>query len=537
MLTFGARGRYLNRLVAGFFGLPLMLSACTSVGPDFSPPAASVASGWIASGDRRLTADAPNYRDWWRVFDDPILESLIGSAYRQNLPLQIAGVRVFEARAQLGVAVGNTYPQSQQGFGALDLNRVSERDASAPQGSASNRNFLFAQNQFGVSAAWELDFWGKFRRGIESADANLLSAIAAYDNALVLLTSDVASRYVAIRTLQERLKIARDNVQTQQASLKIAEARFRDGATSERDVQQALTQLRATESTIPQLQVNLVQAKNALSILLGLPPVQLEPSIDVHAPIPMPTAATAGIGVPADLLRRRPDLRQAEFEAARQSALIGVAKADLYPAISLSGSFGFVSTDVGRFDLADVFLWKSRAGSIGPAFQWNVLNYGRITNAVRVQDARLQAALITYQNAVLQAQREVEDGLIAFLKANETVKSLSEAVAAARRSTELAVIQYREGATDYTTVITAQQALLDQQDNLAVNQGNIPLGLISVYRALGGGWEIRESQDLIEPSVREAMMSRTDWGGLLEPDVLEPLPPSTRDALFRAPNW
>ncbi len=218
------------------------------------------------------------------------------------------------------------------------------------------------------------------------------------------------------------------------------------------------------------------------------------------------------VGIPAELLRRRPDIRAAELQAAAQSAQIGVAKADLYPAFSLTGNFGFLASDWGKYDLSDIFLAKSRTFSFGPSFQWNILNYGRIVNNVRVQDAAFQALLTNYQNTVLTAQREVEDGLIGFLNAQQRTQLLELSAAAAKRSQDLAVLQYREGITDFTTVLTAEQNLLQQQDALAVSRGEIPTNLIRTYRALGGGWEIREGQELVPPQVREAMQETNRLG-------------------------
>ncbi len=514
-----------------------LLSSCTLVGPDYLRPSVEVSDQWQESQDPRLKAAPGIYREWWRALNDPVLDDLIQTAYRQNLSLRAAGVRVLEARAQLGITVGELYPQSQQLTGSANYNRYSERSLSAPQSELSGGLGLeYNQAQAGFSASWELDFWGKLRRAVESADASLLSSIAAYDNALVTLTGDVANTYVQIRTLEERLRIARENVAAQEESLQIAEARFRGGATSERDVQQALTQLHSTEATIPQLETQLRQQLNALSILLGLPPRQLGERLGGSSGIPQVPLEIA-VGMPAELLRRRPDIRDAEYQAAAQCAQIGVAKAELYPAFSLSGSFGFQATDIGQFALGDVSSWRSRTGSIGPAFQWNLLNYGQLTNNVRLQDARFQELLVTYQNTVLQAQQEVEDGLVSFLKAQERVAALTRAVDAARRTVELSLIQYREGATDYTTVLTSQQALLSQQDSLAVGQGDVPQGLIAVYRAFGGGWELREGDHFIPTGTRETMEKRTDWGNLLTPAAVEPPSPEKRDTLFRAPDW
>ena len=288
-----------------------------------------------------------------------------------------------------------------------------------------------------------------------------LATVADYDNALVSLTADVANSYILIRTLEKRIDIAQQNVETQRESLKIAEVRFQYGTTSELDVEQAKTVLNNTLASIPALETQLRQAKHALSLLLGLPPSNLADVLAGLSEIPVSPPQVA-VGIPADLLRRRPDIRSAEHQAAAQCAQIGVAKADLYPAFSLSGTFGFLATDVGNFNLSDMFQWGSRTYQVGPSFQWNLFNYGRITNNVRVQDARFEQLLIAYQNAVLKAQQEVEDALVAFLRAQERAEFLAQSTAAAKNALDLAVLQYREGIKDFTTVLTAQQALLER---------------------------------------------------------------------------
>jgi NodT family efflux transporter outer membrane factor (OMF) lipoprotein len=517
--------------------LLLLGTSCTMVGPDFVKPEAPVADQWLEKSDDKVRDSEPDYRNWWQVFKDPVLDDLIQTAYAQNLTLRIAGARVFEARALLGIAVGNFYPQQQQGFGSATYNRLSERDPSAPQpGTGGGTDFDFRQSEIGAQASWELDFWGKFRRSIESADASLASAIAAYDDVLVSLTADVAGAYVLIRTFEERLRIARSNLVLQQESLSIARARFEGGATSERDVQQALTQLYSTEASIPSLEIGLRQTRHALSVLLGMPPFLLQNKLAGTNAIPQAPLEVA-VGIPTDLLRRRPDIRNAEYQAAAQSALIGVAKADLYPSFSLGGSFGFLASDVGRFELSDMFEWKSRTGFFGPSFQWNLFNYGRITNNVRVQDARLQQLLQNFQETVLRAQQEVEDGLVAFLKGQEQVISLTSAVDAAKRTVELATIQYREGATDYTTVLTAQQALLAEEDRLAVSRGDVPQGLISLYRALGGGWELREGRDFLPLEIKDIMVERTNWGDLMAPSGIQAVSAEEQGRVLRKIDW
>ncbi|EGW20370.1 RND efflux system, outer membrane lipoprotein, NodT family [Methylobacter tundripaludum SV96] len=508
----------------------LLLSSCM-VGPDYVRPATETATQWLEAEDRRLNTTSANDQTWWKSFNDPVLNQLIDRAYLENLNIRIAGVRVLEARAQLGIAIGNIYPQNQQLTGSLSKVHLSERASQA----AFSKIFDYAQTQLGLTASWEIDFWGKFRRAIESADAGFQAAVADYNNALVSLTADVAHAYITIRTLEKRLSIARQNVDTQKESLNIAKIRYNGGTTSERDVEQARTVLANTQASIPTLEIGLRQQQNALSVLLGAAPGRISGLLAGTAQIPAPPVQVA-VGIPAELLRRRPDVRHAEWQAAAQSASIGVTKAALYPALSLTGTFGLLSSDVGSFALGDVFLWKSRTANFGPALQWNIFNYGQITNQVRVQDARLQGLLISYQNTVLSAQREVEDNLVAFLRSQERAQSLGESTAAAQRSLDLATLQYRQGITDFTTVLTAQQALLSEQDSLANTLGDISNNLVGVYRALGGGWQVRDSKDVVPDSVKEQMAKRTDWGGLLTP-AAQPSPDAETPSGVSWPRW
>ena len=321
----------------------------------------------------------------------------------------------------------------------------------------------------------------------------------------------------------------------QEEGLQIATARFRGGTTDERDVEQAKTILASTKASVPQLEQQIEQTKNAIATLIGLPPGPLDDLLGNSKGIPLAPSQVA-IGIPAELLRRRPDIREAEAVAAEQSALIGVQKADLYPAFSLTGSFGFAASSWSQFNLSDIFQSRSRTFGFGPSFVWDFLNYGRIENAVRAQDAAFQAALTSYQNTVLVAQQEVENGLIGFRKQQERARFLSEAVRAAERSRQLAMLQYQNGVTDFTTVLTAEQQLLEQQDALAITAGAIPTNLVSAYRALGGGWQIREGKSFLPPQTVEAMAQRTNWGRLLAYEVKVPPVPVPRPELPRLPE-
>ena len=513
----------------------LLAGGCTTLGPDFRTPEAEVEQEWIEANDAKVKSTEGNFRNWWTTFDDPILNSLVQKAYQQNLDLQVAGIRILEARAQLGIAVGSQYPQVQQGIGELTFNRISR---NSPNFSPTADD-EFWNAAIGFDAAWEIDFWGRFRRAIESADANLIASVASYDDFLVTLIAEVARTYVIIRTLQALIDVQLQNVQVQARSLEIAKVRFENGAVTELDVQQATTLLRDTEATIPDLQRQLRQAQNALSILLGQPPEDWEPVLGFE---PIPNAPPdVAVGIPADLLRRRPDVRQAELQAAAQSAQIGVAVTDLYPRFSLFGTIGLQASDTRNQSMDILDFSDSWTFTGGPQFSWAILNYGRLKNNVRVQDARLQQLLVSYQNTVLEAAQEVEDGLVGFLRFQDQAGFLTDSVASAQRSVDLALIQYRDGAVDFQRVLDTQRELLNAQNRLVSSQGNVATSLVSTYKALGGGWEQRLGNEFVSESNQAQMRARTDWGELLEPQKVPEtveLPPPARDIpLFNQPDW
>ncbi len=483
-----------------FAALALPLISC-KVGPDYVTPKAKVAGEWRPNATVTNRPAGLVEAFWWRGLEDPILNELVETAYQNNPTLQIAGVRILETRARLNRTIGNLFPQQQAIAGQVGYSR--ERG-----GSFTSADLLFG-------ATWEIDFWGKYRRSIESDRAAYLGSIADYDDALVTLIADVASSYVNMCTLEERLRVARKNLDIQRESLRIADAQFTSGETSERDVQQARAQLQQTESAIPKLEQTIIQSRNGLAVLLGDAPEELDKRLVGPSRIPA-VPATVSVGIPRDLLRRRPDVRSAGLAAASKSALIGVAKAQMYPAFSLSGEFGINGNDAGANSLADMFSWESRAVKAGAGMVFPIFNYGRLVNQVRVQDAQFQEAVLNYQATVLAAQQEVENGLVAFANQQAAVTFLRQAVAAAERSTELARIQYEGGETDFTTVLTAQQGQLTVEDALASTQGDVVLAIISVYRALGGGWELRNGHDVISDEIKLAMSRRTDWGKLLE---------------------
>jgi NodT family efflux transporter outer membrane factor (OMF) lipoprotein len=512
----------------------MFLGAGCMLGPDFHKPPTRVAVKWAEASDPSIDPSHGEYHDWWNVFNDPVLQQLEQIAYQQNLTLLAAGVRVLQARAELGIAIGEFYPQQQLVSASVAYNRL---PISNPFTSIQNTYWTDA---FEAQAAWELDFWGKMRRGIQSADNAYLASVADYDDVLVTMTADVASTYIDIRTTERQLAIAQDNLVKQRVALRIADARYKGGAATKRDVDQATNVLGATEAAVPQLNIQLVRAKNALGVLLGMAPGQVDGLLGPLSGIPKAPSRVA-VGIPADLLRRRPDVRRAELEAAAQCAQIGVAKADLFPTFTLLGNVGTLSSNIGKASLSDVFTSDSLAFSVGPTLQWNILNYGQITNNVRVQDAKFQALLIGYQNTVLAAQQDVENGIALFTESRKQVRSLEMSVAAAEDALRISIIQYKEGTLDFTTVLTAEQNLYQAQTSLALAKGAVDLGLIATYRAMGGGWEIREGHNFVPDKTRKEMEDRTDWGTLLTPQLTRPqapgLPsPSDTGPLIRPPE-
>lgn len=484
----------------------LCLSGCFMLGPDYVRPPAPTADTWIETGNPAIKREAADINAWWTVFNDPILNTLVETAYRQNPSLRTAGVRVLEAQARRGIAVGLLFPQQQDAFGAATSNELSENRANR---NSSGLVRDFDDWQVGFDATWELDVWGRFRRGIEAADAALLASVATYDDVLVSLVAEVARNYTLLRTLEERLIVARENVAIQERSFEIADAKFKGGTVTELDSAQAASLLRDTEAQIPGLESDIRQTQNTLCVLLGVPPQDLQHLLGGAQPIPSPPAEVA-VGIPADLLRRRPDVRRAERLLAAQSAEIGIAKADLFPSFVLFGSISIASQD---FD--DLFRSGSLENFGGPGFRWAILNYGRIQNNIRVQDARFQALIGDYENTVLQAQGEVENAIAAYLGAQRQVQFLTNSVGSANRAVELAEFQYREGAVDYTRVLNTQQFLVTEQDRLVATRGSVALNLVAMYKALGGGWELRIGKDLVPQETKQQMIERTAWGDMV----------------------
>jgi NodT family efflux transporter outer membrane factor (OMF) lipoprotein len=494
-----SRASRVTRL-AGLAAL-LLLAGCTTIGPNFAAPDPAFDKDWVSPSLAGIATTGAD-RAWWDQFNDPALTALVAAAEAGNNNVRIAGLRVLEARASLGAARSALSPQS------VTATASGGYGASAPGGIALSRaDALFGT--VGVSAGWEIDFWGRFQRGIESADANYLAQIASREDLGLLIRAETARAYLGVRTIEERLAAARANVKLQQRSVEITSLLFRQGAESELDLQQAKAQLLATEATIPAFEQALVQTKNGLNALLGRPPGEV-PELALSPPrlpaIPDHLAAD----VPADYLRRRPDVRAAAFRAGAQSAQIGLAKGELYPHLALVGGFNLTRTTEGG-------LTNKVELGIGPSISWNFLDFGRIRNNVRVQDARFEQALAAYRETVLQAANDVDNNAIAFTKGREEDAVLDQTQQAAKRSLDLATLRYREGISDFQRVLDAQAALLRAQDRYISNRGEVATSLVRLYKALGGGWRPATEADFADQPTRDRMGARTNWGDLLPP--------------------
>ncbi len=479
----------------------LIVCGCATVGPDYQVPTASVQTEWIEYEDPLLATSPPVAPEWWKTaYQDPDLDQLVETALQQNLTLRSAGLRVLQSQQQLAIAIGNQFPQQQQADGSASRQK---------SGGSTFENY-----SLGFNLSWEVDFWGRFSRQVESASAELDTSVAGYDSVLVSLVSQVAQNYILIRTYQERLQLARGNTRLQEESLRISKAKFDAGEVSELDMDQAESLVNNTRATVSSLEVSLQQFKNSLAVLLGKPPHDLSYLLGEKREIPSVQADIA-LGMPQDLIRRRPDIRIAERQLAAQSAQIGFAVTELYPHFSIGGSIGTSAMTTG-----DLFDNKSETWSLFGMFEWNIFNYGRIRSNVRLQDALFQQLLVDYRDTVLQAQGDVENAIVAYIKSHEQVVSYRLAAEASQRAVDISTAQYQDGLVDFNTVISTLSSHAQQQDLLASTQGSVATNLVQVYKSLGGGWEIRENKDPVDflpAAMKDEMRERTRaWEGILQ---------------------
>jgi len=454
----------------------ILLSGCAAVGPEFQTPELSAPDTWHTKMAGGLAVSETASRDqaaWWELFTDPLLTRLIEQAAAGNLDLQKAVVRIQEARALYGISQAGNYP-------ILDSTGLVQRRQSSDETGTGNASGFF---HAGFDAAWELDLFGGVQRSQEAALAEMETRQEAMNNVLISLQAEVALHYLELRTFQERLVAARGNLEVQKETYDINVSRFNAGLIGELPVYQSQYILEQTRSQIPLLQDGIGRAANRLAVLVGKPPGTLHDALmEKHAIPCIPVEVV--MNIPARTLRQRPDIRRAERVLARETALVGVAMADLYPRFHLNGTFGLEALSAGNF-----FNSGSRFWGIGPRVSWRLFDGGRIRQTIAAQSARQEQAMIDYQSALLTAKEEIENAILAFAKEQLRRDSLVKATAAARNAGRIARDQYQAGLVDFSNVLDAQRSLLSFEDQLARSRGAVSANLVRLYKSLGGGWQ------------------------------------------------
>lgn len=489
--TYSAESIFMRRLfrVGNLILLSVFLAGCASVGPDYTPPATDAPLNWHTEMQDGLTArsvDPKLLADWWATLDDPVLSVLMARAVTGNIGLREARARVQEARARRGISEAANYPSINASAG-VTKSRSSENSGSGKE------NTLYSA---GFDAGWELDVFGGTRRAVEAAEAGLEASKADLNDVLVSLLAEVARNYIDVRTYQKRIQVAEANISAQEESLMLTRSRFEAGLSDELGVQQARYNLESTRAQMPTLRTGLDTAKNRLSVLLGERPGSVAAELSPERGIPVPPVSVA-VGIPAETLRRRPDIRRAERRLAAQTARIGAATADLYPKFRLPGAIGLESLSADTWLNASSRFWR-----IAPGVTWNVFDAGAVRQNIAVQGALQEQALAQYEAAVLTAYEEVENALKAYTEEQMRRDSLITAIEAAEKSVRLAQAQYKAGLIDFSNVLIAQRSLLAFQDNLAVSEGTVTSNLVRLYKSLGGGWQSLTAEGATEAGVQ-----------------------------------
>ena len=480
--------------------LLLLGSGCSVVGPNYKKQEdQQLPETW----ESNLSKSDASIKEWWKGFHDETLNTLVQKVYEQNFDLRSAGLRILQARAALGISEGLTYPQAQ----TLSGNLAGVRK--------NGNNFASLGTSFDVG--WEIDVWGKYARNIESSEATLYASIASYDDILVSIIAEVARNYINYTTAEERIAFAKRNIKIQRRVTKMTEVQFNAGNVSELDMQQSRTQLYSTMSILPTLKLTQIKSRNAIAILLALLPHEIDKILPQHESeriefIPSMSLAD-DFRVNAEVVKRRPDLQVAELQAQAQSARIGSAEAELYPHFSLFGSLGLSTNNAGSS-------WVSAGDAIGisagPAFSWNIFQYGRIKNQVRIQDAKFQESLINYNKKVLQAVSEVSNALNGYRLTKEQLELNAEAIKATTRAYNLSVTQYENGLVTYQRLLSTVESLTRNEDAYAQIKGNIAIQVISLYKALGGGFDVKQHEYLNSKDLNAMKGRGVDWGEILE---------------------
>jgi NodT family efflux transporter outer membrane factor (OMF) lipoprotein len=467
-----------KRYVSGLM-IVLALSGCATVGPDYVHPDVSVPDRWNAEKDASLTdsgTDAKMLSEWWSTLNDPELSSLIERAVTGNLDLKNARARVREARARRGIAKAGLFPTLDASGSAT----WTESNNDTGTNRTSETSDLYTAS---FDAGWEIDIFGGVRRSIEAAEADIGASQEDLRDVLVSLLAEVAVNYIDLRTFQSRLSIAESNLESQNETYQLTLWRYQAGLSDELAVQQARYNLENTRGQLPTLRTGKEAALNRIAVLLGEQPGEVHSLLEQQGSMPV-IPLTLAIGIPADVLRNRPDVRRAERKLAAQSARIGVATADLYPKLTLGGSIGFETLKMNALPTSQT--WSS---SVGPGITWAIFRAGAIRQNIEVQSALHEQALIAYEAAILSALEDVENALVAYAEEQNRRDNLQEAAQAAQKAAELAKLNYESGLTDFNNVLDAQRSLLTFQDQLAQSKATVTSNLVRLYKALGGGWK------------------------------------------------
>jgi multidrug efflux system outer membrane protein len=471
----------------GLLALGVAAGVGCAVGPNFQAPETKTPPIWdgqtmvTAALPSKTTTDPVTLVAWWKAFQDPALSSLMERAIRANLDVRQAEARIRQARASRRVAGAPLWPQAEAS--ALYQRSKGSSEVGGGGGIATIAPFreLF---QVGLDASWELDIFGGTRRGIEAATADLQAAVEDRRDVLVTLAGEVGTNYLNLRGFQQRIVIAQKNLAAQKKTADITHRRYEAGFVGRLDVANADAQVATTEAQIPLLEASARSAIYSLGVLLGQEPAALVNELSKEAAIP-PNPPEVPVGLPSELVRRRPDIRRAEAQVHAATARIGVATADLFPKFFLTGSFGFSSDDLTRIGNFS----NSKFWSFSPSVSWPVFAGGRIRANIKLQNARQEETLLAYQKTVLTALQDVETALVAYAKEQQHQKSLSAAVASNRQAVDLAMQLYVAGRTDFLNVLNAQRELFATEDALTQSTRTLGTNLIALYKALGGGWE------------------------------------------------
>ena len=467
--------------------LLLCTTAACAVGPNYSEPDLPVPTAWNEAQQNGINTRSAELTRWWTVFNDPLLNSLVERGVEANLDLRLAQERIRESRAARAAAAAGRWPAADVS-GSYSRNRSSENAVGArgqgavvaPRAGADLEQDLF---NTGFDTIWEIDVFGGVRRRVEAADATIDSFVEDRRNTLVILLGDIARNYIDLRGFQQRILVARANLQAQAETLNLTRVRFEAGLASDLDVAQAEGQLNTTAAQIPALEGSLKQAAHRLDILVGAQPGALWNELAKQAPIPtLPPEVL--VGLPSELLRRRPDIRRAERQLAAATAQVGAATADLFPKFSLTGAFGLQSISAG-----DWFTGPSRFWSIGPTIRWPIFDAGRIRANIEVSNAQQEQAVTLYEQAILAALEDVENSLVNYAREQERYRALRDAVAAHRRAVEMSNELYIRGLADFLNVLENQRSLFASESALAQSEATMATNLVALYKALGGGWE------------------------------------------------